>query len=540
MVKSLLAPLLIFATCINAESESFQKEVIASVKDAKETAKGTQALQYLSEKLNQGIWTFDPTPTPEQITSMKPRLKAKALLPNTATAYAPRWEVVQKQDAAGVCQSLTAFEFRTETTLVASDCPGANPKPNAFLVDESGLGSLEQSPTAEKEQRGFIVVGNLEQLSQAQSDDYFSKPQTLTSSSGVQAIALKFLAFVPDDAANPKSVKAIRVQAGSLVAEVPIARSSSSACGKPEVDNTECLKTKSAKFCGCYDKPQVMSEGKATLADGTEIVLVPGSGTFKVWKEKNGNRILRPTGLWASQSDWQKALTRAGTAFSDTHYTDVSKIAGRACPPNVFLDHNNMTATDRCLYYDAGSSSQQYFGSAVFAGTQYDWPASSNPGIEGEDWLGDWNRPKTARGTRNSYFEGNIKTCANLGMRLPTVYEITISREFLNKTYNYCTTWAAQLPTGDGISPEFAGDVNGVPSPLRKGPTLPGWPAPKENVAHHLTASATNATDPACGTWPYKTTGYWSWYSRFGSIPSTAGPGTTVATDYGYIRCVLP
>ena len=510
MIKSLLAPLLIFATCINAESESFQKEVIASVKEAKASAKSAQALQYLSEKLNQSAWTFDPAPTPEQITSMKPRLKAKALLPNAAPAYAPRWEVIQKQDAAGVCKPLSLPELRTTATLAASDCPSATPKPKAFLVDDSGLASLEQSPAQGEAQRGFIVVGNLEQLSQSQSDDYFSKPQTLTPSSGIQAIALKFLDFVPDDAAKPKFVKALRVQAGSLVAEVPIARFSSNACGKPEIDNTECLKTKSAKFCGCYDKPQVMSEGKATLADGTEIILVPGSGTFKVWKEKNGNRILKPTGLWASQSDWQKALTRAGTAFSDTHYTDVSKIAGRACPPNVFLDHNNMTATDRCLYYDAGSLPQRL-------------DSDGATGAEGSDWLQSWSSGKSGKGISASYHEGNVKICADKGMRLPTLYETTVR----TSPYYTMEIIATCLPTGDGGAvPLWADNMNGVPS---------------EDMtrADSLTKTAWGvwtATAYACFTsaaeFPEQKSGSYTFFGTSGGAPYYHGIFP--------IRCVLP
>ncbi len=162
-----------------------------------------------------------------------------------------------------------------------------------------------------------------------------------------------------------------------------------------------------------------------------------GTSGFKIWKEKGGTKILNATGFVAN--GWQKALTRAGTSFSDTDFTTGSNIAGRVCPTHVFLSHasGQMTTENRCVYYDAGNAAQAL---------------NATIGIEAEDRLSNWNHASSGRGSSSSYYEGNIKTCADKGMRLPTMYETTMD----NPVYS--------LPTGDGITPTFAGSTNGVPS----------------------------------------------------------------------------
>ncbi|MFM8270003.1 MAG: hypothetical protein ACKN9V_07420 [Pseudomonadota bacterium] len=170
-----------------------------------------------------------------------------------------------------------------------------------------------------------------------------------------------------------------------------------------------------------------------------ELVYANGIDGFKIWMEKNGNRILNATGLVAN--GWQKQLTRAGTAFTSTDFTTASNIAGRVCPTHVFLSHSDMTATGRCLYYDAGNAAQGL-------------DAAGTSGTEASDWLQVWDRANTGRGTNSSYYEGNVYTCAEKGMRLPTMYETTMTKP--------ATTY---LPTGDGLSsdPTWA-LTNGVPS----------------------------------------------------------------------------
>ncbi|MFM8269920.1 MAG: IPT/TIG domain-containing protein, partial [Pseudomonadota bacterium] len=170
-----------------------------------------------------------------------------------------------------------------------------------------------------------------------------------------------------------------------------------------------------------------------------------GSSGFKVWKEKNGTRILNATGLVAN--GWQKKLTPEGTGFSSTTFTTASDIAGRACPTHVFLNHSNMLATGRCLYYDAGNPQQR-----LDAAWSY-WITTG----EAIDWLKQWDTTPTGRGTDSSYYEGNIKTCNQKGMRLPTIYETDVT-DYSNSEKQAC------LPTGDSITPQFSGISNGVPS----------------------------------------------------------------------------
>lgn len=235
---------------------------------------------------------------------------------------------------------------------------------------------------------------------------------------------------------------------------------------------------------GCYGDSAATTRGFATLTGGPNIEYVLASGTFYVWKEKGGNRILKATGLWASDSDWQKQLTRAGTGFTQTDFTDYPSIAGRVCPTHVFLSHSDMTATGQCLYYDAGNAAQRL--------------DAASSGLEGENWLQSWNRADTGRGTSSSYFEGNIQTCANKGMRLPTMYETT-----MNKPGNY-------LPTGDtGVTPTWAGSANGVP---------------RVGTSYTWTASAAT-TD---------TINYWIWSGTANSMF-----GVSYTTSYS-VRCVLP
>jgi hypothetical protein len=211
-----------------------------------------------------------------------------------------------------------------------------------------------------------------------------------------------------------------------------------------------------------------------------------GSSGFKIWKEKDGTKILNATGLVAN--GWQLQLTRAGTAFSATDFTNGANIAGRVCPPNVFLSHSNMTATNRCLYYDAGNTAQR-LDAACTAG---------NCAVEASDWLRLWDKAATGRGYNSSYYEGNIKTCADKGMRLPVMYETTMTKPNM------------YLPDGDsGVNPTWAGGINnGVPSG-------PSWT---------WTASVYNYYDDSAN--------YYAWWNV-----STIGP----AYDGTYsIRCVLP
>lgn len=259
----------------------------------------------------------------------------------------------------------------------------------------------------------------------------------------------------------------------------------------------------------CFEGAQDMPVGTEAAGPGSSTLTLQhanGSFGFKLWKEKDGNRILNASGIVAN--GWQKALNRAGTAFAGdlTNASVISQIEGRVCPPNVFLNHDNMTATERCLYYDSGNSAQTFDAAHPDNGG-----AAEN--MEGEDWLREWDRSATGNGTGSSYYEGNIEPCADQGMRLPTVYET--QSNMTNCEINPGVACLDYLPTGDLIEnggslaehPTRAG-VNGVPALL-------DWT---------WTSSAT----------PWGPSNFWA----FGPSGPTLSP-----SNFGnshQVRCVLP
>lgn len=234
---------------------------------------------------------------------------------------------------------------------------------------------------------------------------------------------------------------------------------------------------------------------EATGPGGATMTLqyANGSSGFKIWREKNGSRILNASGDIAN--GWQKMLIPAGTSFDISDLTGpyiINQLAGRVCPAHVFLSYTHMTASGRCVYYDAGNGNQalnRYYSTAS--------------GTEGIYWMTYWNSYSSGRGTASSYYEGNIQACAEKGMRLPVAYE-TDGSGYNISSYIYS-------PTGDSINPSWADATSGVP------PVVTGqW---------SFTASASTAS----------TSLYWVWG---GTDPATAN-GIFSQTGYS-IRCVLP
>jgi hypothetical protein len=183
---------------------------------------------------------------------------------------------------------------------------------------------------------------------------------------------------------------------------------------------------------GCYTHSQGLPIGTETSGpDGIPIKLIMANqnSSFKIWQEKNGTRILNANGL--IESGWQKKLNRSGTSFSSSDFIDVSTIGGRSCPTYVFLNHADMRSTDRCLYYDLGSPAQKL-------------DAAGTTGVQAVDWLQSASASDTGAGTDTSYYEGNIKICADRGMRLPTLYETNANVNFESRDQT------DRLPLGDG------------------------------------------------------------------------------------------
>ena len=196
---------------------------------------------------------------------------------------------------------------------------------------------------------------------------------------------------------------------------------------------------------GCYDNATATNAGYGCLSDGTQIDYVVAIGSFKVWQEHGGTRLLHASGLWTSSSDWQQTLNRNGKGFSGSSFTTLTNIAGRACPANstltsVFINDDtasNKFASGYCLYYDGGNAAQRL---------------DKDAGTEATDWLANWTSAATGNGTNAAWYEGNVKTCADKGMRLPTAFETSTTD----------TSGSGMYPPANG-SPTFA-LANGVPN----------------------------------------------------------------------------
>jgi len=193
----------------------------------------------------------------------------------------------------------------------------------------------------------------------------------------------------------------------------------------------------------CYSGAQSLAIGTERQGPGDVLMSLQynGNHTFKIWKEKCGDRILNASGLVAN--GWQKKLDRPGTSFgadlTDSNY--IQKITGVVCPTNVFVNYDNMATTNRCLYY--------------FVGFDYAWehgPFALNyysNGVLGEDYLTQWSMAGTGNGTGPSWYEGNVKPCADAGFRMPTLYETTATG--IDSYYHFPPTDATPIFGGNGI-----------------------------------------------------------------------------------------
>jgi len=204
---------------------------------------------------------------------------------------------------------------------------------------------------------------------------------------------------------------------------------------------------------GCYDNSEAVADQFAELSDGTDLEYVTASGSFKVWKRVGTNQILQATGTYNSTTTWQKTLDRDGMGFTATDFTAYTTLAGRACPTHVFIDQYTFLSENECVYYDNTTAAQTL---------------DSATGILAQDFIQSWNVAGTGNGTAASWFEGNIKTCADQGMRLPTLYETTANDPVSNKPINATPTfggtrvplqtdytWTATANTSSGASRYF-------------------------------------------------------------------------------------
>jgi len=156
----------------------------------------------------------------------------------------------------------------------------------------------------------------------------------------------------------------------------------------------------------CYTTSAAMTAGLAYTATlGKALVLENG-----VWVQANGTNVLNVDGT----DTWHLGLSANGRTQGATNLNKtLAKLGGRVCPTTVYVSDSNKTATGRCLYYDQGSAAQS-LGPATEQTSSFT--------------LGDWNTAVTGGGTSAAnWYEGNIKLCADKGMRLPVLYETTAS-----------------------------------------------------------------------------------------------------------------
>jgi hypothetical protein len=228
-------------------------------------------------------------------------------------------------------------------------------------------------------------------------------------------------------------------------------------------------------ICGanCYTDTTAINAGCAVTATGKYLVLSNG-----VWVQGDGNNVLNVNG----SDSWHYALNANGKGWSATLLSkNTANLGGRACPSSVYVDDTNKVASGRCLYYDSGNA-PQYLNAAGNSQT--------NQAMMG---LSSWNVSTTGNGTAMAWYEGNIKTCAAKGMRLPTLYESSAGDPVYYK------------PTD--ASPNFNA-ANGVP-PASQGTST--WTSSARDVV---------------------TAGYWIWSASSVTYNSYFGSNA--------VRCVLP
>lgn len=169
--------------------------------------------------------------------------------------------------------------------------------------------------------------------------------------------------------------------------------------------------------CGSSAADNCYSGSNATAAQFAGSAITP-SGKLLTWSNGvwveagSGTRVLAADGT----DNWQVTLSPDGRSYS-TNLLNKANVAGRRCPPNVFVP-GNLVATGRCLYYDQGSAS----------GIRLDATANdltTDQTTAGAIRLGRWDSEAGGNGTGRSWYEGNIQMCAAKGMRLPTLYELS-------------------------------------------------------------------------------------------------------------------
>lgn len=246
--------------------------------------------------------------------------------------------------------------------------------------------------------------------------------------------------------------------------------------------------------------------------DGVTIALsyASGSSGFKIWKEKNGSRILNASGI--TTHGWQRKLTRAGTAYRDGVVLDSSLIEGRVCPDKVFKASSDQQQGGSSEILSGSSPCLYYTSILAFSKTL----RGLSEGVKGEDYISEWTANKAVNGepcvsssnTPPPWYAGNIKTCADVGMRLPVLFEFKDWKSGCGEGSVVCSS--SHLPGSVSES-----DTTGLPASNT-------WTA---------TASSRCNGDSLFGRY------FWVVYEETGQVRTAS---SARSDSSAHIRCVLP
>ncbi len=182
--------------------------------------------------------------------------------------------------------------------------------------------------------------------------------------------------------------------------------------------------------CGanCYSNSSAISAGLAYTATGKTLLL-----TNSIWVQANGTNVLKVDG----SDNWHLALNSDGKSYSANPLNkNTATIGGRTCPASVYIDDTNKVASGRCVYYDQGNLAQRL-------------DAPNGDGVTDQTTAGSF-RIGSRASTAGFWYSGNIQTCANKGMRLPTLYETTAAQPAatylpVDATNNPTPSWSTML-----------------------------------------------------------------------------------------------
>jgi hypothetical protein len=180
----------------------------------------------------------------------------------------------------------------------------------------------------------------------------------------------------------------------------------------------------------CYALPNPRPGDQKTITGTTERIEYVTVGGRGYWRSLSpgSDRILNFTGLWdpARDLDWQKKLTPDGRNFDQSKYlifNDLYHLDGRACPGKVFTGSDDEGETGRCIYFKQVSGLWSLLSGSV-----------------APNW------------TTKKWFSANHSKCADLGMRLPTLYELEGFKDASQDTHLPPNAPAIRAAAGSGIN----------------------------------------------------------------------------------------